>query len=255
MTEGSKLSYSAIRERELFGSPIKTLFNTSGFNFKIKGAKQVDISKRRFFESFTSALAKFFERVDSEEESVPYTLGDPFTYLLRDTDNNKAKIYNFVKSDIGAFTTAGAQSIALTDRGVFFWGINPQAAGTTTFINLGKVSNFKGGPDFVSMVEVLNKVYVSDELGDTFVSIFNEANRNFMAKPSAEDAPIEKVTSGISFPGNRIMVVTESGKLYLTQTGEDGKMYGASEFEIPKMDIKRVEKFDNRVFVLGKVEG
>ena len=256
VTADSKLSYSSVRRRGLFGSPIKVLFNSSGFNYKINGAKQVDIFKEDF-DYLSDALQIFFDRIDDEEDSVIFNLGDPFTYVFRDTDGNKVKIFNFVKSDIGAFTAAGAQSIALTDKGVFFWGINAQATNTNSFIALGKVSNFKGSDKFKAMVEVLNRVYVTDEFGDLYVVEFNETNRNFVAKPCSEDVALKFLSSGIAFPGNRILGVREDEeerRLYLANSEMKGMLTGLSEFTIFEHNIISVFKFEERVFVLVEKE-
>ena len=257
ITSGSKLSYSSIRRRGLFGSPIKVLFNSSGFNYNVNRSKLATIFRRDFLR-ISPPLQRFFDRIDDEEDTVLFTLGDPFTYVFRDTDGDKVKILNFIKSDIGAFTAAGAQSIALTNKGVFFWGINAQATNTNSFVALGKVSNFKGSEKFKAMVEVLNRVYVTDEFGDLYVVEFNETNRNFASKPCSADVDLKNMLSGVSFPGNRVLGIREDNeerKLYLAVSEMRGILTGLSEFTIREQDILYVFKFEERIFVLTNKEG
>ena len=254
VTADSKLSYSSIRRRGLFGSPIKVLLNSSGFNYVLNRSKLSTILEEDFLR-ISPPLRKFFDRIDDEEDTVLFTLGDPFTYVFRDTDGDKVKILNFIKSDIGAFTAAGAQSIALTNKGVFYWGINAQATNTNSFVVLGKVSNFKGSDKFRAMVEVLNRVYVTDEFGDLYVVEYNETNRNFVAKPCSEDVDLKNMSSGISFPGNRILGVRDNGdnkNLYLANSEVKGILNGLSEFTVKGIKIVLTAKFDEEIFVLGE---
>ena len=259
ITSDSKLSYSSARNRGVYGSPIKVLFNSSGFLYRISGAIASIILEDDFI-GVSEPLGRFFDRIDSGEDSLLFNLGDPFTYTFRDADGNKANIYDMVKSDIGAFTSAGAQSFALSDKGVFFWGVNPDAQNTASFVSLGKVSNFKGSPKFSAMVEVLNRVYVTDEFGDLYVVIYNEDNRNFMAKPCSKEAPLKDMSSGVPFPGNRLLGVRDLGdskKLYLCTSMQDGELSGSSEFTFgtgEQYKVERVEKFEEDFYVVVKLE-
>ena len=262
LTNGGKLSYSKVDRRYQFGAPIKVLLNSSGLFYFIGDVKYSEILKEDFHEDYrTEPITKFWERVDKEEESVVFNLGDPFTYTVQTLQGEKVNFLNFTISEIGAFASAGAQSVAMTDKGVFYWGINSRPLDASSFINLGKVSEFRGSKDYKAIVEVLDRLYLTDAFGDLFVVTYNQQNRNFLAVPCGTSVDCRRVNSGIPFYGNRVLFVDSgTNRLYSMNSMDRGMLGGVSEWECNDesgncMTFDRVERFGNDYYVLGRLMG
>ena len=133
ITKGSKLSYSNVFKNQFFSNPIKILL-VSGFNFrkgritpdgyKLENGNLVPTDGAILEEGSTSqyvgvlrddvvhksrAMQEFFDEIDEGKEGIPFNVGDAFTYVFRDSEGLKPIIYYFFISDIGAFTSSGAQ--------------------------------------------------------------------------------------------------------------------------------------------------
>ena len=253
LTSGGQLSYSKVNKRSEYGSPIKVLFNSSGFFYKIGDAKYTDIQSVDIPPQYrTEPIRQFFQEVDREEERVLFSLGDPFTYDVRIISGEKVKFFSFHTSEIGAFASAGAQTFALTDKGVFYWGLNPNPQGVSSYVFLSKVSNFLGSARFKAIDEVQNVVFVSDSLGDIYAVRFNEKNRNFVGVPCGTSVDFKNVDSSSPYQGNRLLVVDSvTKKLYVANVEKDGMLSGVSEWVIPGLVFERVYRFDNDNYVLA----
>ena len=262
ITGGGKLSYSKANQFNEFGNPIKTLFATGGHDYFIEQVKYVDILPVDFpLEFRTTALDNLLQNVARGDDSIPFTLSDPFTYLVRGVDSEKVKFFNFVISEIGAFAQAGAQSVGLTDKGVFYWGINSRQDGrTSSFVNIGKVSKFLASPRFTAIVEVLDRLYVTDRFGDLYVVIYNQANRNFVTVPCGTMINCKNMRSGVPYTGNRILGIDSVTKrLHCLNSGRNGEFEGASQWncrdaEGNDMDFDLVKRFDNEHYILGRMK-
>ena len=261
LTNKGKLSYSAQNKPGEFGHPIKTLFRVSGFNYKIGEAEYSDFQRVDFQEHASNRINDFFDLVDKGEDAIQFTIGDPFTYQVQTIEGEKVKFLNFTISEIGAFASAGAQSIAMTDKGVFYWGINPRLTeDVSSFVNIGKVSKFIGSEKYKAMVEVLDRIYVTDKFGDLFVVVYNQANRNFVAIPSGTRLNLKNMAFGVPYLGNRFLGIdSKSKKLYCVNSDRDGMCLGASEWELKdgdnKMEFELVKEFNGSHYALGFLQG
>ena len=252
ITSAQKLSYSSIRDNQWYGNPIKTLFATGNFNFKIKSVKYTDILKRDFM-FLSDPLNDFFDAIDDGEDSFTLNLGDPFTYVFRDIDGSRPKISAIFQSDIGAFSSAGAQAIAFTDKGVFYWGVNARAQNASNFVNMGKVSKFLGAGNFSAIAEVLDKLYVQDDRGNFYVVVYDQANRNFTAFRASGNITFKGSNSIHNFIGDRLLAISD-GKLFCLNTDRRGPLSGETEFTLEGRTFERVEKIGDKFFFITKDE-
>ena len=149
----------------------------------------------------------------------------------------------------------------MTDKGVFYWGINSRPLEASSFVNLGKVSEFRGSENYRAIVEVLDRLYLTDAFGDLFVVTYNQQNRNFLAVPCGTSIDCRRVNSGIPFYGNRVLFVDSgTNRLYCINSMDRGMLGGVSEWECNdelgnRMSFDRVERFGNDYYVLGRLMG
>ena len=255
LTGNGKLSYSKVNKGNEFGVPIKSLFATGGWDYFIGETKYTEILSGDFPDEYrTEAIDEFFNRVDKGTEAVVFSLGDPFTYPIRTIEGERVKFFNFVISEIGAFAQAGAQSVGLTDKGVFYWGINSRQDGrTSSFVNIGKVSKFLASPRFTAIIEVLDRLYVTDRFGDLYVVVYNQANKNFVTVPCGTNIKCRNVRSGVPYTGNRVLCIDSKNKyLYCLNSGKNGEFEGASQWTVGNLQFDLVKRFDNEHYVLGR---
>ena len=265
LTNGGKLSYSKTSEPQVFGEPFKVLLLTSGFRYTLEGGTNlalISLVKEDFQRTVddvvtpfrTPGLNLFFERVEDETDTIALNISDPATYNLNAINGERANIYNFLVSEIGAFTAAGAQTIGTTDKGVFYWGINPQGNAIQNFLSLSQVSKFITSKEYPVLIDVNNYVYVADDFGELFVVIYNQNNRSFTSAPASPDLDLRNLESGVRFYGNRLLCVDKVKKaLYCMNIGIKGLLQGLSEWRFDGYLVERVERLGGRYyFVLRK---
>ena len=274
ITSGSKLSFSDGVKNPLFGNPIKALFNSSGFNYRngriIReglaesredvGEGVIDegntfkylaiLSDNIVFKS--QPLQEFFDDIDKGLNAIQFNIVDSATYNVRDAQGIKPKIYSLYMSDIGAFVSSGSQAIALSDKGVFYWGLNLSERSPIRFLNLAKVSRFTGSAKYKASFEALNRVYMQDDRGDVYVITYDLANRNFSAMPGAFDSNLRRLVSAGNFVGDSILGVEETGKLFCSYSNPKGELTSESQFVLDKHKFINFSRFRDDYYLSVK---
>lgn len=254
ITSDGNISFSKVNKNNDFSNAIKTLLISNLGKYRY-GSSFFGSPRILDFVKIQSSSGKFYDflsEVEKAKDSVILNNSDAFSAKIRDENGNVFDIYSYVRTNYDINDREGNQLVLSTSNGIYQISLNSRNSLENLF-NIRKVTDFISSSK-IPIISIHNNIYISPGDGIYNANYF-EGNKAYIFNISSKDFIIKNIKKIISFTDDRILIITENGKLFLANYLVNGLISGFSEWKVSNYIFYDILKTNDQfLFILKNKE-